>query len=109
MLKLIGNISIGLLRRPAKFSGIPSSNTEILKVMVNPIWRLNRHLGSRSKVKTDPERIYGLIATTCKNLVETGQAVPEILQILSSSICSLSFTIGKNPMFNPVVWVGVWF
>ena len=82
---------------------------EILRIFENSRWRLNRHLGSSSKVKADPEWIYSLIATTCKNLVEIGQAVPEILQILNSSICSLSFTIGKNPMFNAVVWVGVWF
>ena len=47
-------------------------------------WRLNRHLGSSSEVKTDPEHNYDLSETTCKNLAQIGQVVPEILKNLQN-------------------------
>ena len=53
--------------------------------------------------------------TTLKSFVDKmwSCASPEIKSwrrhILMHRIWSLSFTIGKTIIFNPVVWVGVWF
>jgi hypothetical protein len=42
----------------ANFEEIGKAMPEILQVSINPRWRLRRHLGSSSKVKTHPEHIY---------------------------------------------------
>ena len=39
---------------------------DILQVLVNPRWRLRRHLGSNSKAISHPDHIYGYIAWTCE-------------------------------------------
>ena len=54
-LKLIGNISLAAFRQPANLAEIGQVVTEILKILVNPRWRLNRHLGSSSKAKAHSE------------------------------------------------------
>ena len=77
---LHGWCTIALTWRPAKFRGIPSS-PEILKILVNPRWRLCRHLDLVQRLK-----LTGNISVASMrrpaNLVEIREVVPEILKIL---------------------------
>ena len=82
---------------------------ELLKILVNPKWRPCRHFGSSSKVKTPREHIYSLNATTCKIWYKSVKSYRRYGMILYPYALSLSFSIGKKTIFNPVVWVGVWF
>jgi hypothetical protein len=65
----------------ANLEEIGQAMPEILQVSLYPRWRLPRHLGSSTKVKTHPKHIYSDNAWNCYNLEEIGQAMPEILQV----------------------------
>jgi hypothetical protein len=65
-LKLIGNISIASVRRPAKLGRNRSSGAGDINDFKKTKMAHSRHFGSSSKAKTHREHIYGLNATICK-------------------------------------------
>ena len=85
---------------------------EILKILVNPRWRLNHHFGSSSKVKTHRNISVASMrrpAKFCRNRSSYAGDIKDFSKSLYPYTKSLSFTIGKTVIFNPVVWVRVWF